>query len=900
MVLAALLEAGWIDTIVDMKALRSHEVWKLPCFVHADRCTSATLLFLNAFLHFEAKFEAPAPDSATLEWSQAMLKLVLAMPSSISGRGLYTTAEAQVLQTGVPSIELYFLSLLQLHRCTGNVGHIVHSQFARFALLPIRPIDAGVQFARNEILLDNICVRAQLGDRPSMLMETDAEMMAQASTSTLLGTGLLDVSHEFAQCVLKAVDRALLKCQKAQPIGAVTELVGTLECFFVSICATDCLADSDTKHEAATLLPKAFRLLLSAAAQMKSNLDLLQDVIAPISQFLSHLLHLPRIDQTLMAIPGIPHVLLDLAQLCGEIWESHDQLPSGQSSGRAVHRNGSLIRVSQADVELDDMMLDEVSQVSMSRPIPGLARGRSTGSGRFACKKQVLIVLRTLHELNVLPLDKLVELVERGWTLVDIDEDPFTCLHACELVCKYMTATHSSVLVHFLRDLKEVIKERSTTWALRLLQIVQQVACASIASSMPSDEILQEVYEICSTITKVKRIFSRDVRCLMLRITPDLHRADDKKFSDFADDILCKLTDVDYAVRFEAISAIRYLFRTFSEHNALFHDVTDKLPLVTQEIGLEMQLSTVLVSAGIMCESPALESQLVFHLSQYARNVSLKPYVVSSMKYAARTLQYPTVQAFLEEHLPFMVHRWLQTGLLIQHFPTFLLNENMDLKQFLQRYSNVIVPIATAEMSDSVLQFVAEKLRMSVHQLLVKEIASTFALVYTMSNSNDEATSGKGHRALSQRLAHDAATPPSGCISKAELTKLITKDLDDIAVHILDLVRDQDNRDGALGFSAEVLQKTLKEFEKMFTKNQPHQNGLDVVWIKYDRVQKLFWNLFHKVSLRARALSERYLDSTRVLCAMPLYFGCAMVVLWLYYGCTGCTVCTMASSVRRS
>ena len=352
MVLAALLEAGWIDTIVDMKALRSHEVWKLPCFVHADRCTSATLLFLNAFLHFEAKFEAPAPDSATLEWSQAMLKLVLAMPSSISGRGLYTTAEAQALQTGVPSIELYFLSLLQLHRCTGNVGHIVQSHFARFALLPIRPIDADVQFLRNEILLDNICVRAQLGDRPSMLMETDAEMMAQASTSTLLGTGLLDVSHEFAQCVLKAVDRALLKCQKAQPIGAVTELVGTLECFFVSICATDCLADSDTKHEAATLLPKAFRLLLSAAAQMKSNLDLLQDIIAPISQFLSHLLHLPHIDQSLMAIPGIPHVLSDLAQLCGEIWESHDQLPSGQSSGRAVHRNGSLIRVSQADVEL--------------------------------------------------------------------------------------------------------------------------------------------------------------------------------------------------------------------------------------------------------------------------------------------------------------------------------------------------------------------------------------------------------------------------------------------------------------------------------------------------------------------------------------------------------------------
>jgi hypothetical protein len=279
------------------------------------------------------------------------------------------------------------------------------------------------------------------------------------------------------------------------------------------------------------------------------------------------------------------------------------------------------------------------------------------------------------------------------------------------------------------------------------------------------------------------------------------------------------------------------------------------------------------------------------------------------MKYAARTLQYPTVQAFLEEHLPFMVHRWLQTGLLIQHFPTFLLNENMDLKQFLQRYSNVIVPIATAEMSDSVLQFVAEKLRMSVHQLLVKEIASTFALVYTMSNSNDEATSGKGHRALSQRLAHDAATPPSGCISKAELTKLITKDLDDIAVHILDLVRDQDNRDGALGFSAEVLQKTLKEFEKMFTKNQPHQNGLDVVWIKYDRVQKLFWNLFHKVSLRARALSERYLDSTRVciFCSQImktdaavfwLCYGCTMGVLWLYW--LYWLYCTMASSVRRS
>lgn len=62
---------------------------------------------------------------------------------------------------------------------------------------------------------------------------------------------------------------------------------------------------------------------------------------------------------------------------------------------------------------------------------------------------------------------------------------------------------------------------------------------------------------------------------------------------------------------------------------------------------------------------------------------TLVAYIV---EHIALTLSYPSTQALLSDHLPFLLGRWCEAKLPLQHFPVYLLNET-SLEDFLSHFS---------------------------------------------------------------------------------------------------------------------------------------------------------------------------------------------------------------------
>ncbi|KAL6075751.1 non-specific serine/threonine protein kinase [Balamuthia mandrillaris] len=296
-------------------------------------------------------------------------------------------------------------------------------------------------------------------------------------------------------------------------------------------------------------------------------------------------------------------------------------------------------------------------------------------------------------------------------------------------------------------------------------------------------------------------------------------------FSVLPEIFLKLLSDPNYRLRKYMSSAITIFFDLFSDQRQIYHDISRLLlPIPSDQDKSEEEKVTALLTLGeIACVPSVNEEKILLELCKLAsktaatehggyttRMQSLISFVIDSM---ASRLGYLSSKAFVEDHLSFLLGQWVSKKLKLQSFPIDLCG-SVNLVEFLKQYVGLLLPKLVFLMDKDNMLFVASLLCRDTAdttghnadkessaeylQTLVKEhfaaiFAHTFPLYYAKgkrackTDSHEKADhEEESYKDLGVRICEQFMEE---FVSPEQMNALIPVRLDDIIIHLLDLIR---------------------------------------------------------------------------------------------------------------
>jgi len=169
------------------------------------------------------------------------------------------------------------------------------------------------------------------------------------------------------------------------------------------------------------------------------------------------------------------------------------------------------------------------------------------------------------------------------------------------------------------------------------------------------------------------------------------------------------------------------------------------------------------------------------------------------MEHIARALSYQSPKALVESHLSFLLKEWCEQKYPLNEFPIHLLHET-NFVEFLKNYDKVLLPKLVFLMDRKNIQSIADLIPGATASKLIIEhfssiFAHTFPLYYTRGRNGKY---GK-EKDLGIQICEKFLPPYLGSNS---IDSLIPKELDDILIHLLELVRFRKNVDEVISGSS--------------------------------------------------------------------------------------------------
>ncbi|XP_072019634.1 serine-protein kinase ATM-like [Amphiura filiformis] len=201
--------------------------------------------------------------------------------------------------------------------------------------------------------------------------------------------------------------------------------------------------------------------------------------------------------------------------------------------------------------------------------------------------------------------------------------------------------------------------------------------------------------------------------------------------------------------------------------------------------------------------SPVCEKKALFALIQAIRLNGIEiAQMMKVLEHISSSLKYPSADSFMESHLKFLVHQWLQEEYLLSEFPFSLLGCVSE-GDFYSKYHTVIIPDMVADNNLDLVQAISDKLNFDPADLIRHSFPQSIAQIIPMYAHTRSAGGGGGDADQeSQKVRKGKAIiclkSLSDIFGQEVIDGLIQSNLDQIVVALLSMLYEPHTDDSDL------------------------------------------------------------------------------------------------------
>uniref|UniRef100_A0A670HWK5 non-specific serine/threonine protein kinase n=1 Tax=Podarcis muralis TaxID=64176 RepID=A0A670HWK5_PODMU len=191
----------------------------------------------------------------------------------------------------------------------------------------------------------------------------------------------------------------------------------------------------------------------------------------------------------------------------------------------------------------------------------------------------------------------------------------------------------------------------------------------------------------------------------------------------------------------------------------------------------------MLITMILRC-SPVCEKQALFAVFQCVKENGLEPHLVRKvLERIPGTLGYRSVEDFMNTHLDYLVHQWLNCSYSLSDFPYILLNYR-TLDEFYRSCYKVLIPQLVVKQQFEEVTSIANKIERGEQQLLAHcfpKILVNILPYFAYENHED------GEFAQKKKTAHEVyeRLKDDNCLGKQLIDNLFHSNLPEIVVEVL-------------------------------------------------------------------------------------------------------------------
>jgi hypothetical protein len=243
-------------------------------------------------------------------------------------------------------------------------------------------------------------------------------------------------------------------------------------------------------------------------------------------------------------------------------------------------------------------------------------------------------------------------------------------------------------------------------------------------------EVISNVLQIFLEIWKGKKLHWT-TRKELVKFTHKLLSIDADRFDSLTSVFLQLLKDPNSVVRLKLSKDILLLFKLYSEEVMIFNDIMENLtPLISSSI-MEERFTCLLTLSSIILSSKTIEKQILLKIIQFCNDKDLVHCIHPMLQSVSVKLSYPSLRSFIEVHLSYLIGEWMTSNQLISKFP-FSLTEVSDEKEFLNRYSHLLIPKIIYLEKLNEIDWVADQLGIEPKTLIVHNFAAIYAFCFPL------------------------------------------------------------------------------------------------------------------------------------------------------------------------